>query len=339
MSDLFGSDGRLSASGLRRVAAEAASARRHSVGSGLNGYVSAQGAVYVPEDVPAAAQAWVRLVGATPTLVNMADGGTLYANVAVTEQFVAGQWSVTDSGCWYWPQNGETPVGGIRYEARLIGTDTSGRNVWSAAQRGLTVSNTIGPFTTPCYNLQCDARNIVTFAGVVGSPNAYCFVIADATTGQAGVVNTTTQSFNGDKGFQGTVTSTALVVNTTASFGGAVTASDSITASGVITSNAYFVSAGNVYAAGGLYFGSADPGSLVAGISVTAAGMVFQHGGQAFSYGDNGGGPVILNIGGNAYAVRGAVGKDGTDAIGNSFTGGICTAIGGGGGITGTFGG
>lgn len=88
MTDPFTRDGRLSASALSRLGAEAAGARRHVAGGAAQAYTAPGGMVLVPS--PAAPVAWVQVTSATSQAVGMAgsrsvtDGGTSKGSTTLT---------------------------------------------------------------------------------------------------------------------------------------------------------------------------------------------------------------------------------------------------------------
>lgn len=136
MANPFSSDGRLSASGLRRVAAEAAGAQRHSFGGGLNGYISGGGAVFVPE-VPPDVEAWIKVTSATAQTIALTGGDTIKGYAAVVNSWdgVTGNgtdptWTDGTAAVWFRGANGETPASGARYQCRLLGVDASGVAIW-----------------------------------------------------------------------------------------------------------------------------------------------------------------------------------------------------------------
>lgn len=141
--DPFNRDGRLSESALRRMASEAAGARRHVGGGADNFYTTPGGAVQVPPT--SRPQAYVRLDTSTPTTITLPGGiYTVQGYDAFADTWLGSQagwsetpavhvWVITSSQSSLGTQGScESPIPFVmRYPAWLLGSDASGKAIYA----------------------------------------------------------------------------------------------------------------------------------------------------------------------------------------------------------------
>lgn len=248
------------------------------------------------------------------------------------------------------------------FTSRLVGYN-SGQAVYAVANGSFSVSNVVSP-PAPTYTnvsrIDADSRGIVTFQSV--GTGEVQLVVADANCSQAGVVNNTTQSFLGSKSFGGNVT-----VGNTCSVAYSDITDYGTTTAYVLIANGTPLGYSNpivdftVQSAGGVQFGgftvsgsyvTGAPGELYIAPNGDLAGgrlsamtdsefivLTYRPGGLGLTtFGIGSGGDFFFNAEFNGVAQPGIyIGADGvmtecstgTDAVGNIFTSGLNTVIGG----------